>query len=271
MNNAFLFQKFNSIFIPSKNLLFNIFLLMKSKEPLSIVLVLKNNNRRFFSLAQDFFKCLSPFCISGLTKNIEKLLCINLKTIKLLKSSHIWIFSQCRLSMFIHFSSIFSNHFLSFEIMRFALKKEFFKKSTGNKVFANTFLFLNNISLKSDLGVFLSKQLRKIVPVETNAKKIIENISKCILFDFNDSLKIMEFRCYAINNNYLLLSRRARKLKKLKKINQYNNKHKYALGKFKNNLPLIKRSGRQQQQQKKNTIRIIEMGPRFTTKILNLN
>ena len=241
---------------------------MKLKEPLSIVVVLKNNNRRFFSLAQDFFKCLSPFCISGLTKNIEKLMCINLKTIKLLKLSHIWIFSQCRLSMFIHFSSIFSNHFLSFEIMRFALKKEFSKKSTGNKVFASIFLFLNNISLKSDLGVFLSKQLRKIVPIETNAKKIIENISKCILFDFNDSLKIMEFRCYAINNNYLLLSRKARKLNKLKKINQHNNIHRYASGKCKNNPLLFKRLGQQQQ---KNTIRIIEIGPRFTTKILNLN
>jgi hypothetical protein len=56
------------------------------------------------------------------------------------------------------------------------------------------------------------------VPVERNAKIILEKFSKIILFDFDDDLEIMEYRCYTINNTSLLLPRKVRKLKKL---NQY--------------------------------------------------
>ena len=192
---------------------------MKFYKPLSVVLILNNRNKRFVELAKDFFKSLKPFCISGLTKYIEKILSIDFSSIKTLKITHIWIFSQCKLSIFLHFSSIFSGRILSFEIIKFILKKELFPiKNVKNDNYKNIFLFLNNLSEKSSLGIFLNKQLRKIVPVERNAKIILEKFSKIILFDFDDDLEIMEYRCYTINNTSLLLPRKVRKLKKL---NQY--------------------------------------------------
>jgi len=223
-------------------------------SPLSIILLWNKKNKRFHNLAQDFFKSLYPFCISGLTKNIEKIISIDLKSIKLLKITHIWIFSYRKLSMFVHFSSIFSNRILSFEIIKFVLKKEFNEKwNFKNKDYKNIFLFLN-------------KQLRKIIPVEKNKKVILKNNSKCLLFDFDDFLEIMEFRCYSITNNNLLLSRKTRKLKKLKKIKKIYNFKPIDQKEYFNSKTLLTDSIRNNI---KNIVRVIEIGPRITTKILN--
>jgi hypothetical protein len=236
---------------------------MKKSEPLSIILILNNRNKRFLGLVQDFSKSLNPFSVSGLTRYMEKIISIDLKTLKILKLTHIWIFSQCKLSMFLHFSNIFSSRILSFEILKFILKKEFFgKKNFRDEAYKNTFLFLNNISEKSNLGMFLNKQLRRVLPLEKKKEIILENFSKIILFDFDNDLNIMEYRCYIIGNNSLLLPRKVRKLKKLKKnlmeknlmdetyFDKLTNFQKYC----KNNI--------------KNIVRIIEIGPRITAKIL---
>jgi len=240
---------------------------MINTSPLSIILLWNKKNKRFHSLAQDFFKSLYPFCISGLTKNIEKIISIDFKSIKTLKITHIWIFSYRKLSMFFHFSSIFSNRILSFEIIKFVLKKEFNeKRNFYNKDYKNIFLFLNNISEKSILGILLNKQLRKIIPVEKNKKVILKNNSKCILFDFDDFLEIMEFRCYSITNNNLLLPRKTRKLKKLKKIKKNYNFNPIDQKEYFNTKTLLTDSNRNNI---KNIVRVIEIGPRITTKILN--
>ena len=83
---------------------------MKKSDPLSIILILNNRNKRFLSLVQDFSKSLNPFSVSGLTRYMEKIISIDIKTVKILKITHIWIFSRCKLSMFLHFSNIFSLH-----------------------------------------------------------------------------------------------------------------------------------------------------------------
>lgn len=225
--------------------------------------MLNNRNKRFMELAQDFFKSLKPFCVSGLTNYIEKIISIDVGSIKTLKITHIWIFSQCKLSMFLHFSSIFSGRILSFEIIKFILKKECFPfKHLKNGNYRNIFLFLNNLSEKSSLGIFLNKQFRKIVPVERNSKIILEKFSKIILFDFDDDLEIMEYRCYIISNTSLLLPRKVRKLKKL---NRY----------FTGNTIIKKNFFEETSENKrlcsdviKNAVRIIEIGPRITTKLL---
>ena len=236
---------------------------MKKSEPLSIILILNNRNKRFLGLVQDFSKSLNPFSVSGLTRYMEKIISIDIKTVKILKITHIWIFSQCKLSMFLHFSNIFSSRILSFEILKFILKKEFFgKKNFKDDAYKNTFLFLNNISEKSNLGMFLNKHLRKVLTLEKKKEIILENFSKIILFDFDNDLNIMDYRCYIIGNNSLLLPRKVRKLKKLKK-NLMENKlmdetyfdklttfQKYCKNKI------------------KNIVRIIEIGPRITAKIL---
>lgn len=240
---------------------------MELKRPMSVVLMLKNKNRRFFLLAKDFFKSLSPFCISGLTKNIEQFLCIDIKSIRFLRLSHIWIFSQRRLSLFIHFSSIFSGRFLSLEVFRFVLKKEFSsKRNLKNRSFSNIFLFLNNVSEKTDLGIFINKQLRDIIPIETDAKKILGNNSKCLLFDFNDSLEILEFRCYSIANTTLLLPRKIRKRNKMKKIARNNDTDNLYSKNSENERSLANKNS---QEKNKNIVRIIEIGPRISAKILN--
>ena len=236
---------------------------MKKSDPLSIILILNNRNKRFLSLVQDFSKSLNPFSVSGLTRYMEKIISIDFKTVKILKITHIWIFSRCKLSMFLHFSNIFSSRILSFEILKFILKKEFFgKKNFRDETYKNTFLFLNNISEKSNLGMFLNKHLRRVLPLEKKKEIILENFSKIILFDFDNDLNIMDYRCYIIGNNSLLLPRKFRKLKKLKKnfvehklmdktyFDKLTTFHKF----YKNKI--------------KNIVRIIEIGPRITAKIL---
>lgn len=239
---------------------------MGHATPLSIVFLWNNKNKRFFRLAQDFSKSLYPFCISGLTKYIEKIISTDFKSIKLLKLTHIWIFSYRKLSMFIHFSSVFSSRILSFDIIKFILKKEFERKKTFKpKNEQNIFLFLNNISENSNLGLFLNKQFRKIIPVERNKEIILKKTSKCILFDFDDSLEIMEFRCYSIISNSLLLPRKVRKLKKFKKMDitcsANTVSQKYCTGSNAVQKVLIRNKI-------KNNVRVIEIGPRITTKIL---
>jgi len=85
------------------------------------------------------------------------------------------------------------------------------------------------------------------------------------LFDFNNSLEIMEFRCYSIISNSLLLPRKVRKLKKLKKIDTACNVNmvppKYCTGGNVVQKVSIKNTI-------KNNVRVIEIGPRITTKIL---
>jgi hypothetical protein len=164
--------------------------------------------------------------------------------------------------MFLHFSNIFSSRILSFEILKFILKKEFFGKKFRDETYKNTFLFLNNISEKSNLGMFLNKHLRRVLPLEKKKEIILENFSKIILFDFDNDLNIMDYRCYIIGNNSLLLPRKFRKLKKLKKnfveyklmdktyFDKLTTFHKF----YKNKI--------------KNIVRIIEIGPRITAKIL---
>jgi len=124
---------------------------------------------------------------------------------------------------------------------------------------------LNNISENSNLGLFLNKQFRKIIPVERNKEIILKKTSKCILFDFDDSLEIMEFRCYSIISNSLLLPRKVRKLKKFKKMDitcsANTVSQKYCTGSNAVQKVLIRNKI-------KNNVRVIEIGPRITTKIL---
>ena len=233
--------------------------------PLSTILLFGNKNKELFALAKDFYKNLKPFSISGLTKHIEKIIVNDSLTLKRLKITHIWIFSHRKLSMFIHFSSLFSTRILSFEIIKFVLKKEFFNANTvSNKNFANIFLFLNNISDNSELGIILNKHLRKIVPIKKNEEIILKGSSRCILFDFDDTLETMEYRCYSLNNNNLLLPRKIRKIKKLKKLYKgygndiitpsiLSNVDSTSVKVYKNRI--------------KNIVRITEIGPRISTKI----
>ena len=236
---------------------------MKSKNPLSLILLFVHKNKRFFNLVQDFSLSLTPFSISGLTKYLEKIISVDLNLAKLLKITHIWIFSQRKLSMFVHFSPLFTKKTLSFEITRFVLKKEFpGQKNLKSNIHSNVFLFLNNISDKSELGIFLNKNLRKLLPIKKDTENILGNFSRCILFDFNSISEILEYRCYHVCNNNLIIPRTIRKLIKFKKNSQaiLSNKKKlscYSIFKDKLRIDRIK-----------NIIRVVEIGPRLTIKIV---
>jgi hypothetical protein len=239
---------------------------MKTDLPLSIIITLNNKNKRFFNLAEDFLKNLNPYCISGLTKQIEKLLLIDFKFMKMLKITHIWIFSQRKLSTFIHFSSVLTSRIISFEVTKFVLKKEFYKKKNSkNRCLENIFLFLNNISENSNFGVFLNKYLRKIVPIKKNTEVISGKFSRCILFDFDDESKIMEYRCYDISNSDLFLPRKIRKIKKLIKNKMINKNSQIELCNNLNNCNELYKN------KIKNIVRLVEIGPRITSNIINQN
>jgi len=236
---------------------------MRLNNPLSLILLFDHKNKRFFNLVQDFSLSLSPFSISGLTRHLEKIISVDLNLAKLLKITHIWIFSQRKLSLFVHFSPLFTRKTLSFEITRYTLKKEFpGQKKLKSNIQSNVFLFLNNISEKSELGIFLNKNLRKLLPIKKDTQTIIGNFSRCILFDFNPISEILEYRCYLICNNNLIIPRTLRKLIKFKKNPKviFSNKNKLSFHSvFKDKLRI---------DQIKNIIRVVEIGPRLTIKIL---
>lgn len=239
---------------------------MNFEEPLSLSLMLPCKNKRFFNLVKDFSRNLNPFNISGLTPYIEKIILVDLKVLKVLKITHIWIFSQHRLSTFFHFSSIFSHQVLSFEIIKFSLKKEFYrKKNFCLKKHTNIFLFLNNVTEKSELGIFLNKHLRTIVPVKKNVDTILDSFSKCILFDFDETSKIMEYRCYIISNKNLILSRELRKNRILKRMEKKFNTRTMMKRSLPNNSVFFKESNASKI---RSLVRIIEIGPRITMKVL---
>ena len=144
--------------------------------------------------------------MTDLLYHLEKIISVDLNLAKLLKITHIWIFSQRKLSLFVHFSPLFTRKTLSFEITRYTLKKEFpGQKKLKSNIQSNVFLFLNNISEKSELGIFLNKNLRKLLPIKKDTQNIIGNFSRCILFDFNPISEILEYRCYLICNNNLII------------------------------------------------------------------
>jgi len=235
---------------------------MKSKNPLSLILLFFHKNKRFFNLVQDFSLSLNPFSISGLTKYIEKIISIDFNLARLLNVTHIWIFSQRRLSMFVHFSPLFTKKTLTFEITNFILKNEFpGQKNLKSNNSLNIFLFLNNISDKSELGIFLNKNLAKLLPIKKNTEDILGKSSRCILFDFDPISEIMEYRCYLIGNNNLMIPRTMRKLKKIKK----NCKTILPQKRESTNNSII--NDKLKVNKIRKIVRVVEIGPRITIKI----
>jgi len=226
---------------------------MKSDGNFLFINTEKAIDKKLFILAKNisiFFKIIN---VSRLPIKIEKWILKSNELLRKLRINNIWYFSQRKKFSFLSLINSTDNRILVSKIIKFSIQKELavnkFKESFRQKKF---FLILNNFIDCRNSNLFINSFFKNLFGVEKK-RTDYQNISKIFFVDFNEKKKILEFRFYNTTSSNILLDRNCRKNKikacqVSKKKNQLNNGH-WSRKKF---------------------LRIKEIGPRITVKILEL-
>mmetsp|Transcript_46972 Transcript_46972/g.96048 ORF Transcript_46972/g.96048 Transcript_46972/m.96048 type:complete len:243 (-) Transcript_46972:1710-2438(-) len=231
----------------------------------SLLIFERSKNKRFLSLANEVGYLLDPYKITGLPRPIEKIVLKNPNLASKMKISHIWIFYQKNFFFFITIVKPPQGPLITFEVTKFALKKEignsFPEKDSKN---FTPLLLLNNFSSNKKEGSFIKEILKTLFPIQKSKCVFLTKFLKIILIDYNDFDKKIEFRCYKITRSLILLPRWLRKKKKQRK-------RKYE------KLPLITPVTRSRTllglntESRINLIRPEEIGPRLSGNLLDVS
>lgn len=239
---------------------------MKNKfEHCSLVTCTKIRNRRFLIFVKEIRNILNPYFISGFPRNIENTIFHNVDLAKKLGVSHLWIFSQENFFFFLTLVKTSFGPFISFRILKFSLRNEM-KIYLDEKRLKDysPILLLNNFFSKDKKCFIIKETLRKIFPTEESQKVLEKKFLKIILIDFNSVMNMVDFRCYRIKGNLILLPRKLRKLKNFKKMQKILKKNLQSWPEKRKNLLVGK-------DQILNLIRVEEIGPKFSAYICEIS
>jgi len=226
---------------------------MKSDGKFLFIHAEKAIDKKLFILAKNisiFFKIIN---VSRLPIKIEKLILKSNELLRKLRINNIWYFSQRKKFSFLSLINSVDSRILVSKIVKFSIQKELavnkFKENFRQKKF---FLILNNFTDCTNSNLFITSFFKNLFGVEKK-RTDYENISKIFFVDFNEKKKILEFRFYNITSSNILLNRNCRK----------NKSKVYQVSKKKNQL-------NHEHWSRKKFLRIKEIGPRITVKILEL-
>jgi hypothetical protein len=231
-------------------------------------------NKKLYFLIHELNCLLKNNSILAFPNFIKKVLLKSSFLLIKIKISFLWIFSEKK---FINFLSIFnaSNKFIiSFQILKFSLKKEiFFLKIKKKNKFKHPLLILNNFPTNNIKDFILTKTFKEIFD---GKEKITINKSKIIiilLIEYNIIKKKIEFRVYQIIGSIsFLYPRNLRKklflhheLKKKKKKNKVTDPQKKLY--LNSNLSKIFLKNYSESH---SSIKTLEIGPRISFKVLEI-
>ena len=228
----------------------------------------KIRSTRRNKFVRDIYILFKQICLIGFPKIMEQNIMNFMRVCSKLRIKHIWIFFEKNFSFFLNIHKVPEGPLFSFEILMFSLKRELTKVKRVNDVKTERVLIFNNFFHKGG-KIFLLEILIKDMFSNNGSKNLnFKNRTNILFVDLNDNQQTVEFRCYNLVRENILMPRALRKTDnktndRLKQINEGLKRKSSTVvkDKFKSFL---------NQKEKFSSIKIRENGPRFTLKFIEI-
>ncbi|RWS05830.1 hypothetical protein B4U79_04705, partial [Dinothrombium tinctorium] len=178
------------------------------KAPHSFVIKRGRIGRKCAQLMMDVRKVMEPFTASNLKINKKNVIRDYVSVAGLLHVSHLLVFTQTTKAVYLRTCRLPQGPTLTFKILEFSLSQDL-----SPLVIMNGFSGDEQMQLK-----LMTSMWRNMFPSIDVNKVNLNSIRRCILLNYNQENKLIDFRHYAIRVKPVGLSRTVRKLVTSKKI-----------------------------------------------------
>ena len=232
--------------------------------PLILVICKSIKSKKFESFVREFYRIIASYSVIGLTSSFERLIYKYPKICFKLGFTNTIIFSSLENRNFLQLSKTPYGPIVVFLITKFTIGKEINFFLPGKKKLISTLLLLNNFNSKKVNLQIIITMIRQLFPNKKNKNNFFGNFSECILFDYDTYNNNIDVRIYRIQGVSKLFPRYLRKYKK-KKSDCIENRTS-----DQNTFSTLNTENYKKENKILSLIRVIEIGPRFTLKTINI-
>ncbi|RWS06137.1 protein Peter pan-like protein [Dinothrombium tinctorium] len=194
------------------------------KAPHSFVIKRGRIGRKCAQLMMDVRKVMEPFTASNLKINKKNVIRDYVSVAGLLHVSHLLVFTQTTKAVYLRTCRLPQGPTLTFKILEFSLSQDVISSLRKPLVYSTLFqlsplVIMNGFSGDEQMQLKLMTSMwRNMFPSIDVNKVNLNSIRRCILLNYNQENKLIDFRHYAIRVKPVGLSRTVRKLVTSKKI-----------------------------------------------------
>ncbi|XP_066994000.2 protein Peter pan [Anabrus simplex] len=259
------------------------------RAPHSFVIHRGRVGNYILELVKDFRKVMEPFTASSLQARKKNLIKDYVSIAGILHVSHLCIFTHTEVSTYLKIVRLPRGPTLTFKVHNYSLAHDVVSTIKKQLVFTKQFehsplIVLNGFSGEGIHMKLMTSMFQNMFPTINLLKVNLNNIRRCVLFSYNPTSKLIDFRHYAIKVVPAGISKGVKKIvqSKVPNLGRYESVSDYLTNPAQLSdseaeddpashvtLPQ-KLSSRGNAAASTSAIRLVEMGPRLTLELLKV-